>query len=145
MELFSFLMRSSSFGLFSFYAVQSMKWVISIYENVFQNCQFLSYGWLLHQKIRNGDVPDSTWQDIWSDFMRNDIGKKLCHFFMCALLTCVRPIKVQILNRFLHVADHGLLTIFIKKKLRKINIRVRFYCLKLRGVLVFENNNNLGS
>ena len=58
---------------------------------------------------------------IWSNFMRNDIGKKLCHFFVFTLLTRVRPIKVGILNRFLRVADHGLLTDFIKKKIEEDN------------------------
>ena len=52
---------------------------------------------------------------IWSNFMRNDIGKKLCHFFEFTLLTRVRPIKVGILNPFLHVADHGLCIVLIKK------------------------------
>ena len=56
---------------------------------------------------------------IWSNFMRNDIGKKLCHFFVFTLFTRVRPIKVKILNRFLHMADHGLLTVLIKKKIEK--------------------------
>ena len=63
--------------------------------------------------------------------MRNDIGKKLCHFFVFTLLTRVRPIKVEILNVFLRLADHGLLTVFIKKKLKKINLRVRFLLLKI--------------
>ena len=63
--------------------------------------------------------------------MRNDIGKKLCHFFMFTLHTRVRPIKVEILNRFLRMADDGLLTVLIKKKLKKINLRVRFLLLKI--------------
>ena len=47
------------------------------------------------------------------------------------LLTCVRPIKVRILNRFLRVLNHRLPTVLIKKKLKKINLRVRFLQLKI--------------
>ena len=32
------------------------------------------------------------------------------------------------------MADHGLLTVLIKKNLKKINLRVHFFCLKLRFV-----------
>ena len=46
-----------------------------------------------------------------------------------------------ILNRFLRVADHGLCTVLIKKKLKKMNLRVRFLLLKIEGFFVFENNN----
>ena len=52
---------------------------------------------------------------IWSNFMRNDIDKKLCHFFVFTLLTRLRPIKVRILNCFLRVADHGLPLVLIEK------------------------------
>ena len=58
---------------------------------------------------------------IWSNFMRNDIGKKLCHFFVFTLLTRVRPIKVGILNRFLRVADHELCLALIKKQIEEVN------------------------
>ena len=47
---------------------------------------------------------------------------------------------VGILIRFLRVADHGLLVDIIKKKLKKINIRVRFLSLKIAFFLVFEND-----
>ena len=59
--------------------------------------------------------------------MRNDIGIKLCHFFLFTLLTCVRPIKVEILNRFLRMADDGLLTVLIKKKIEKDKSKGAFF------------------
>ena len=71
---------------------------------------------------------------IWSNFMRSDIGIKLCHFFVFTLHTRVRPIKVEILNRFLRMADHGLLTVLIKKNWRRLILGYVFYCLKLRFV-----------
>ena len=50
---------------------------------------------------------------------------------MFTLLPRVSPIKVRILNRFLRVADHDLLAVLSKKKLKKINLRVRFSPLKI--------------
>ena len=57
---------------------------------------------------------------IWSNFVRNDIGKKLCHFFVFTLLTRVRPIKDKILNRFLRVADHDLFQVLDHTWLQKV-------------------------
>ena len=50
---------------------------------------------------------------------------------MFTLLTCVRPIKVGILNRFLRVVDDGLPTVLIKKKLKKMILKVPFLPLKI--------------
>ena len=57
----------------------------------------------------------------------------------------MRPIKDGILNRFWRVADHGLLVVLIKKKLKKINLRVRFLLLKIVYFWVFENYNILSA
>ena len=57
----------------------------------------------------------------------------------------MRPIKVGFLNRFLRLADNGLLTVLIKKKLKKIILRVRFLSLKIEFFLVFENDKNFRS
>ena len=59
---------------------------------------------------------------------------EICRWFLqfvFTLLPRVRPIKVGILNHFLRVADHGLLTVLINFILKKISLRVRFYRLKL--------------
>ena len=59
---------------------------------------------------------------------------ELCRWlplFVFTLLPRVRLIKVGILNHFLRVADHGLLTVLINFILKKISLRVRFYRLKL--------------
>ena len=47
---------------------------------------------------------------------------EICRWFpqiVFTLLPCVRPIKVGILNHFLRVADHGLLTILTQKNLKR--------------------------
>ena len=44
------------------------------------------------------------------------LGICMCFLpFVVTILTCERPIRVGILNRFSHVADNGLLFILIKK------------------------------
>ena len=50
---------------------------------------------------------------------------------MFTLVTGVRPIKVRFLNRVLRLSDKRPLTILIKKKLKKINLRVRILLLKI--------------
>ena len=50
---------------------------------------------------------------------------------MFTLLPRMRPIKVRILNHFLRVADHGLLTVLITFLKKKISLRVRFLPLKI--------------
>ena len=64
---------------------------------------------------------------------------------MFILVTSVRPIKVRFLNRFLRLSDKRLLTILIKKKWKRINLRVRFLLLKIVFFGVFENDNILSS
>ena len=51
---------------------------------------------------------------------------------MFILLTRVRPINVGFSNGFLCLSDKGFLYVIIKKNLKKINPRVRFYRSKLR-------------
>ena len=51
-------------------------------------------------------------------FRRSYTPLEICSWFpqfVFTLLTRVRPIKVEILNRFLRVADHRLLIVLIKK------------------------------
>ena len=57
------------------------------------------------------------------------------------LVIGVKPIKVRFPNRFLRLSDKRLLTILIKKKLKKINFRMRFQPLKIAFFWVFENDN----
>ena len=59
---------------------------------------------------------------------------------MFTLVTGVRPIKVRFLNRFLRLKDKRLLTILIKKKIKKINLRVRYLALKIAFFGVCKND-----
>ena len=47
------------------------------------------------------------------------------------LVTGVRPIKARFLNSFSRLSDKRLLKILFKKKIRKINLRVRLLALKI--------------
>ena len=60
--------------------------------------------------------------------------------FVFTLLTCVRPIKVGILNHFLRVADDRLPTVLIKKKMKKIILKVPFLPLKIAFFWVSGND-----
>ena len=64
---------------------------------------------------------------------------------MFILLTRVRPINVGFSNRFFCLSDKRFLNIIIKKKLKKINLRVRFLPLKIAFFGGFENVNILSS
>ena len=64
---------------------------------------------------------------------------------MFTLHTRVRPIKVGILNRFLRLADDGLPTVFIKKKLKKIILKVPFLPLKIAFFWVSGSDKNFRS
>ena len=57
----------------------------------------------------------------------------------------MRPIKVGILNRFLRVADDGLPTVLIKKKLKKTILKVPFLPLKIAFFWVSGNGKNFRS
>ena len=61
---------------------------------------------------------------IWLTFTRSNTPLEICRWFpqfVFTLHTRVRPIKVGILNRFLHVADDRLPTVLIKKKIEEDN------------------------
>ena len=64
---------------------------------------------------------------------------------MFTLVTGVRPRKVRFLNRFLRLSDKRLLTVLIKKKWKKINLRVRFLLLKIEFFGGFENDHIFSS
>ena len=83
--------------------------------------------------------------NIWLIFTRSNTSLEICSWFpkfMFTLLPRVSPIKVGILNRFLCVADHDLLAVLSKKKLKKIILRVRFLPLKIAFLGFFKNDKN---
>ena len=61
---------------------------------------------------------------IWLIFTRSNTPLENAGGFpqpVFTLLSRVRPIKVGFLNRFLRLADKGLLTLLIKKEIEEVN------------------------
>ena len=87
--------------------------------------------------------------DIWLILPRSSPPLEICRWFpqiVFILPTCVRPINVGFSNLFCFVYQiKGFWILLSKKKLKKINLRVRFLPLKIAIFGGFENDNILSS
>ena len=84
----------------------------------------------------------------WPIFANSSPPLEICRWFpqiVFILLNRARPINVGFSNRFFCVSDKRFLNIIIKKKLKKINFKVRFLPLKIAFFGAFENDNFLNS